>query len=118
MSGYNEEGYVNQFAPATEGDQVIVNNGDGTYQLTFSFLDDLGHTWDGTWSGTITADNYDFCRKDQMTRAPKVFCLTFGAHFILCRFYSLEAIREQKVRMSCQTVSLPVSLRISWRMEG
>ena len=48
MSGYNEEGYVNQFAPATEGDQVIVNNGDGTYQLTFSFLDDLGHTWDGT----------------------------------------------------------------------
>ena len=41
MSGYNEEGYVNQFAPATEGDQVIVNNGDGTYQLTFSFLDDL-----------------------------------------------------------------------------
>ena len=42
MSGYNEEGYVNQFAPATEGDLVIVNNGDGT------------------WSGTITADNYDF----------------------------------------------------------
>ena len=33
MSGYNEEGYVNQFAPATEGDLVIVNNGDGTYQL-------------------------------------------------------------------------------------
>lgn len=60
MSGYNAEGYVTEFAPATEGDLVIVNNGDGTYQITFSFLDDLGHTWDGTWSGSITADNYDF----------------------------------------------------------
>ena len=54
MYTVRRNGYVNQFAPATEGDLVIVNNGDGTYQLTFSFLDDLGHTWDGTWSGTIS----------------------------------------------------------------
>lgn len=72
MSGYNEEGYVNQFAPATEGDQVIVNNGDGTYQLTFSFLDDLGHTWDGTWSGTITADNYDFSSQSKAVKQKAV----------------------------------------------
>lgn len=72
MSGYNEEGYVNQFAPATEGDLVIVNNGDGTYQLTFSFLDDLGHTWDGTWSGTITADNYDFSSQSKAVKQKAV----------------------------------------------
>ena len=54
LSGYNEEGYVNQFAPATEGDLVIVNNGDGT------------------WSGTITADNYDFSSQSKAVKQKAV----------------------------------------------
>ena len=58
MSGYNEEGYVNQFAPATEGDLVIVNNGDGT--------------WSGTRSGTITADNYDFSSQSKAVKQKAV----------------------------------------------
>ena len=62
MSGYNEEGYVNQFAPATEGDLVIVNNGDGTWSGTIT----------ADRSGTITADNYDFSSQSKAVKQKAV----------------------------------------------
>ncbi len=51
------------YAPAISGDLNITNNGDGTYELSFSLVDDLGYTWSGSWSGTIftsdgTAEGY------------------------------------------------------------
>ena len=51
------------YAPAISGDLNITNNGDGTYELSFSHVDDLGYTWSGSWSGTIftsdgTAEGY------------------------------------------------------------
>lgn len=54
VGGFTEEGYVTAYAPATTGDLDITNNGDGTYNISFSFVDDLGYTWDGEWSGEIT----------------------------------------------------------------
>ena len=42
------------YAPAISGDLNITNNGDGTYELSFSHVDDLGYTWSGSWSGTIS----------------------------------------------------------------
>lgn len=53
VGGFDAEGYVSEFAPATEGDLNITNHGDGTYTISFSFLDDMGHTWDGEWTGEI-----------------------------------------------------------------
>ena len=44
---------IDKAAPATSGDLIITNNGDGTYRIQFEFLDDKGHTWSGDWSGTI-----------------------------------------------------------------
>ena len=41
-------------APAISGDLNITNNSDGTYELSFSHMDDLGHTWSGSWAGTIS----------------------------------------------------------------
>ena len=49
-----------EMAPATEGDLIITHNDDGTYTLEFSFLDDMGHTWDGEWTGSITISKYPF----------------------------------------------------------
>ncbi len=54
VGGFTEDGYVTAYAPATSGDLVITNNGDGSYHMSFSFVDDLGYTWDGEWSGTIS----------------------------------------------------------------
>lgn len=44
---------VNEYAPATSGNLNITNHGDGTYTISFAFLDDREHTWDGEWTGTI-----------------------------------------------------------------
>lgn len=49
-----------EMAPATEGDLIITHNDDGTYTLEFSFLDDMGHTWDGEWTGSIAISKYPF----------------------------------------------------------
>ena len=49
-----------EMAPATDGDLIISYNDDGTYTLEFSFLDDMGHTWDGEWTGYITLSKYPF----------------------------------------------------------
>lgn len=56
-------GEIAGYAPAISGDLNITNNGDGTYELSFSHVDDLGYTWSGSWSGTIftsdgTAEGY------------------------------------------------------------
>lgn len=29
------------------------NHGDGTYTLSFEFVDDKGYTWDGEWTGNL-----------------------------------------------------------------
>lgn len=49
-----------EMAPATEGDLTITANENGTYTLKFSFLDDMGHTWDGEWTGNISLSKYPF----------------------------------------------------------
>lgn len=41
-------------APAIEGDFVITNSGNDEYSISFSFVDDLGFTWSGEWSGTMS----------------------------------------------------------------
>lgn len=57
IGGFTEEGYVSAFAPATSGDMIITNNGDGTYTFAFSFVDDLGYNWDGEWTGSIAIED-------------------------------------------------------------
>lgn len=53
LGGFDDMGYVSQFAPAISGDMNIVQNDDGTYTISFAFLDDKGNTWDGEWSGAM-----------------------------------------------------------------
>ena len=46
------------YAPAVDGTVKVVNNGDGTYDITFDCVDDAGNVWDGSWTGEIeTLDN-------------------------------------------------------------
>ena len=52
-AGYDAEGYIVSRAPATSGDITVVNNGDGTYDLTFNCDDGSGNIWSGSWSGVI-----------------------------------------------------------------
>lgn len=42
-----------EWAPAITGELTIADNGDDTHTFTFSFVDDEGHTWSGTWTGTV-----------------------------------------------------------------
>lgn len=53
LGGFEGDGNVSQYAPATSGDLIITNHGDGSYTVSFEFLDDKGHTWDGEWTGDI-----------------------------------------------------------------
>ena len=57
LGGFTADGYVSEFAPATSGDLVITNHGDGTYTFSFEFLDDKGNTWDGEWTGPMELQN-------------------------------------------------------------
>lgn len=45
--------YLSAYAPAIDGDLNITNNADGTYTVSFAFTDDLGHIWDGEWTGVL-----------------------------------------------------------------
>lgn len=45
-------------APAVEGDFNITNLGNNEYSISFSFLDDLGFTWSGEWTGTMEIRDY------------------------------------------------------------
>lgn len=65
--GYNDYGYIGGsmyfydvregvaygMAPALDGDFTVTNHGDGTYDIEFSFTDDRGNIWDGSWSGEL-----------------------------------------------------------------
>lgn len=53
VGGFDADGYVYEYAPAMSGEMSITNNGDGTYYLSFDFIDDKGNAWDGEWTGTI-----------------------------------------------------------------
>lgn len=57
VGGFTSDGYVTEFAPAISGDLNITNNNDGTYVISFSFVDDLGNTWDGEWEGEIQLED-------------------------------------------------------------
>lgn len=63
------EGLIVGCAPAVSGDLSITNNGDDTYTISFAFTDDLGHVWDGEWTGVLDFSNRSyapertFCRK-------------------------------------------------------
>lgn len=52
LSGVGED-VPNMYAPAKSGDAVITNHGDGTYTISFEFIDDKGHTFNGEWSGIL-----------------------------------------------------------------
>ena len=45
-------------APAVEGDFNITNLGNNEYSISFSFLDDLGFTWSGEWTGVMEIRDY------------------------------------------------------------
>lgn len=53
-------GYLAGYAPAMDGDLNITNNGDNTYTISFAFTDDLGHVWDGEWTGTLNFSNESY----------------------------------------------------------
>lgn len=66
--GYNDYGWIGGsmyfydvrdgvaygMAPALNGAFTVTNHGDGTYDIEFSFTDDGGNVWDGSWSGELT----------------------------------------------------------------
>lgn len=52
------EGLIVGCAPAVSGDLSITNNGDDTYTISFAFTDDLGHVWDGEWTGVLDFSSY------------------------------------------------------------
>ena len=47
------DGYPESYAPAVSGELEISRTQDGLYTLKFSFTDDRGHVWDGSWTGTL-----------------------------------------------------------------
>lgn len=51
--GMASNGYVTDYAPAMSGEVVLVNKGDGTYNITVDVTDDLGNNVTGKWSGPI-----------------------------------------------------------------
>ena len=51
------------------GNLDITNNGDGSYTLSFDFVDDQGYAWDGSWSGTISTADYSYYSASAMTRS-------------------------------------------------
>lgn len=69
LGGFDSMGYATEYAPATKGDLNITNHGDGTYTLSFCFMDDKGNRWDGEWTGTIEFDNYSSFSKKTKPRA-------------------------------------------------
>lgn len=56
----NASGDLTGYAPAMEGTIDIVNNGDGSYDVTFDCTDDLGNVWRGSWSGEVDAADYSY----------------------------------------------------------
>ena len=48
---------IDSYTPAVGGTIEIVNNGDGTYEMTFACEADHGNVWSGTWTGTLNISN-------------------------------------------------------------
>lgn len=69
VGDFDSEGYVYAYAPAMSGNLDITNNGDGSYTLSFDFIDDRGYAWDGSWSGTISTADYSYYSASAMTRS-------------------------------------------------
>ena len=69
VGDFDSEGYVYAYAPAMSGNLDITNNGDGSYTLSFDFVDDQGYAWDGSWSGTISTADYSYYSASAMTRS-------------------------------------------------
>ena len=88
VGDFTEDGYVQAFAPATSGDLVITNHGDGTYDISFSFLDDNGNTWDGQWSGpiSISTQSYSNSQRYIYTRISR---LQRRARWTMWQYYTL-----------------------------
>lgn len=65
--GYNDYGWIGGtmyfydvrdgaaygMAPAMDGEFIVNNHDDGTYDIEFSFTDDKGNVWEGSWSGEL-----------------------------------------------------------------
>lgn len=45
------------YAPALSGEVTLTVNSDGTYSVSFSFVDDFDNTWDGEWSGPVEMED-------------------------------------------------------------
>lgn len=62
------EGLIVGCAPAVSGDLSITNNGDDTYTISFAFTDDLGHVWDGEWTGVLDFSNRSYAPERTFSR--------------------------------------------------
>lgn len=71
MSGTNLS-----YAPAVTG-SLDISRDEDIYTLSFSFIDDLGHTWDGTWSGRIIT--HDISESNTPVTAAAAVKATFRA---------------------------------------
>ena len=85
IPGYVEDGYiygtsyvhyrsmdsegasVDGLAPAVDGDIMVTNNGDGTYDISFECTDDIGNVWSGSWSGEVVLEDYSGMRGTKAT---------------------------------------------------
>lgn len=54
---YDSEGYITDYALAVDGTIEIVNNGNGTYTMTFACETDRGNVWSGSWSGELAIED-------------------------------------------------------------
>ncbi|WP_300110357.1 hypothetical protein [uncultured Alistipes sp.] len=74
VGNFTEEGTPRSYAPAITGDLVIVNKGDGTYDISFKFGDDSENTWNGSWSGKMEMSDgsYADSQPTSMTIIPDV----------------------------------------------
>lgn len=59
LGEFTPDGAVRAVAPALEGDLNISREDNGDYTFSFAFKDDIGNTWDGTWSGPVQLVNSD-----------------------------------------------------------
>ena len=51
-------GSLSEYAAAKSGSAEITANGDGSYSIDFSFVDEYGHEFTGNWSGMLTTVDY------------------------------------------------------------
>lgn len=72
LGGFDSQGYVTDYAPATSGDLNITNHGDGTYTISFKFIDDIGNTWDGEWTGELNMSDESSSYAPQYARSNQV----------------------------------------------